>query len=86
MCLLCAAEQANGKLSDLNKTIADLKKQLAEKNAALQAAKAESELAVARKELEMQKTLYDSIEKARTEGRNNAIQALKDMKALASTL
>ena len=82
----CAAgnQQQSSKVSELNKQIEDLKHQLTEKTMALSRAKADSELAVAKKELEMQKTLYEAIEQARNEGRDNAIKSLKEMKALTS--
>ena len=53
---------------------------------ALSRAKADSELLVAKKELEMQKAHYEAIEKARNEGRDNAIKSLKEMKALTAGL
>ena len=84
----CAAgnQQRSSEVSELNKQIEDLKRQLTEKTMALNRAKADSELLVAKKELEMQKAHYEAIEKARNEGRDNAIKSLKEMKALTAGL
>ena len=84
--LLCADSQQQTKIQDLNKEIKSLKEQLALKDVKLSMAEKEKQIAVATKELDMNKQLYDAIEKARKEGYDNAIKSLKEMKALASGL
>ena len=86
MRLLCADSQQQAKGKDLNKEIQTLKEQLALKDVKLSMAEKEKQIAVATKELEMNKSLYDAIEKARKEGYDNAIKSLKEMKALANGL